>query len=440
MNKVKIFHALVILVMLTIALGCGRPAGTLEVGADGYGKTTLTNGVTVLVNYDEATMLTSTRILIGGGVLTETSENNGLNNLMMRMLLKGNAGMTASEITEQLDFLGASVSASGTRDYGAISFTSLSENFDEVFKIISQSVLTPTFPEEELRKLKHEVEGNIKSSEDNQSQSSSKLLWKTAYGNRGYGLSSQGTLESIAGITIEDIKKHYEKYVGGNNIIFSVATDIAVDKMMDMVGQNLSDLKEEAAPVPVPTLELQEDKEGFISYDRNQSFIYMGVALDHLTPEQTPYLILLNSTMGSGVGSRLWFLRQKEKLAYAVYTQYILSRYGAFFRAAIGTDTSKVKQALASLDREWKKMVEEGLTAEELTDAKVNMKNNLIFSIDRKGNRANNMAHYEYIGYNYRYVLDLIDMADQITLVDLNAFVKEKFTDERRFVSIVGKK
>ena len=440
MNKVKVFHALIITAVLVLALGCGHPVGKLELDSDGYGRTTLANGVKVLVNHDESTLLTSARILIGGGVLTETAENNGLNNLMVRMLLKGNAVMDASKITEQLDFLGASVSADGYRDYAAISFTSLSENFPEVFDIIARSLQSPTFPEDELEKLKREVEGNIKSANDNQSQASSDLLWKTAYGEQGYGLPVLGTSESIAGLTVEDIKKHYEKYAGGGNIIFSVASDLSSDELVYLVEKNLAGVKAEAAPVPEPSMALQKDKEGFISYDRNQSFIYMGTALERMTPEQTPYLILLNSTMGGGVGSRLWFLRQKEKLAYAVYTQYRLERYGAFFRAAIGTDTSKVSLALASLDREWKKMVAEGLTAEELTDAKVNMKNNLIFSIDRKSNRANNMAYYEYLGYDYRYVLDLIGMADDVTLVDLNAFIKEKFTDDRRFVSIVGKK
>jgi predicted Zn-dependent peptidase len=69
----------------------------------------------------------------------------------------------------------------------------------------------------------------------------------------------------------------------------------------------------------------------------------------------------------------------------------------------------------------------------------VNLKNNMIYRIDRKSNRANNMAYYDYIGYNYRFVLDLIDMADQVTLEEVNAFVKEKFLPERTYTSIVGK-
>jgi zinc protease len=430
---------MVIASALALVLGCTATTDGLNIGADGYGRTTLANGITVLVNHDETTSLSSARFLIGGGVLTETTNNNGITNLMTRMLLKGNETMDGAAVTEELDFLGASFSANCYRDYSTISFTTLTENFDRVMEIVSQSLMTPTFAEDELAKLKQEVEGQIKASSDNQSAAASKLFWRTAYGDRGYGLPTLGTIESIQGITADDLRQHYQKYVGGANIIFSVATDLPADQLMSIVESRLGGLKTEADAVPAPSLAIEDEKNGFMKFDRDQSFVYMGVVLDHLTPDQVAYAVLLDEIMGNNVGSRLWYLRQDEKLAYSVYTQYQLDRFGAIFRAAIGTDTSKVQQALSSLNREWATMVGDGITEEELTDARVNMKNNLIYSIDRKSNRANNMAYYEYIGYNYRFIFDLIEKADRVALADLNSFVQTSFTDDRRFVAVVGK-
>jgi zinc protease len=253
-------------------------------------------------------------------------------------------------------------------------------------------------------------------------------------------VSRLGTEQSISGITVDQIREHYRKYVGGRNIVFSVATDLPGDKINAIIHDRLGAIKPEADDVPVPTLALQTDKTGFIPFDRNQSFIFMGEMLNYLQPKEVGYLTLINETMGNNVGSRLWFLRQKEKLAYAVYTQYAADKYAAIFRAAIGTDTSKVKTALESLNREWSKLVSDGITENELADAIVNMKNNLIYRIDRKSNRVSSMAVWEYTGYNYRFILDLIDMADHITLDEVNPFIKRKFTDDRRFVSIVGKR
>lgn len=435
-----IIRPAVLLAAFWLLSGCGSQEASLALGPDGYGKTTLPNGITVLVNRDETTSLTGARILIGGGVLTETADNNGIANLMIRMLLKGNDSLSAAQVTERLDFLGASVSAECFRDFSAISVVSLTENFDEVLTILSRSLTAPTFPETELIKLKQEVEGEIKAASDNQTQASSDLLWKTIYGDHGYGLPWLGTTESVAKISVDDIRRHYQKFVGGKNIIFSIATDLPTEKIAALVTARLGDIKPEAENIPVPALTLQADKEGFISFDRNQSFIFTGAVLPHLPADEVPCLILTHQVLGGNVGSRLWGLRQTEKLAYAVYSQYALSRNAAMLRAAIGTDTSKVKTALASLDREWSALCGQGITAQELADAKANMKNRLIFQIDRKGGRANDMATNEYLGYGYRFTLDLIARADQVTLEEVNRFIKQRFADAARYIAIVGKK
>ena len=423
-----------------LAVSCGQKQIDLGLGADGYGKATLPNGTRILINQDQTTSLTSARFLVGGGVLSENSSNNGITNLMIKMLLKGNEKMSGTRITEELDFLGASVNADCYRDYSAISFTCLTENFEEVLGIISESFVSPSFPPEELEKLKHEVEGTIKAEDDSQPQTSSKLFWKTIYGDQGYGLPSSGTIASIKEITVGDIKKHFNEYIGGPNLIFSLSTDLEVEEISRIISGKINRIKATAQTAPKPSGTILPDHEGFISVDRNQSFIYMGYALDRLEPEEAVCAILIHEVMGGNVGSRLWSLRQKEKLAYSVYTQYTTDKYSSIFRAGIGTDTSKVKQALNSLNREFDKLVREGLTADELKDARINLKNNLIYRIDRKGARANNMAYYEYIGYNHKFILDLIKMANKIELEEINLFIKNNFREDNKYLSIVGKK
>ena len=413
--------------------------GSLTIGADGYGKLTLSNGLTAVVNQDKSTSLSAARIIIGGGVLAETSETNGIGNLMIKMLLKGNSNMTGDQISEQLDNLGATVSADCFRDYTAISLSCLTENFDKALGIIATSLQSPTFPDAELTKLKAEVEGQIKGANDNQTQASSDQFWKAAYGDQEYGLRTVGKSEVISALTAADLKAYFEKYAGGRNMVVAISTDLATEQTNQLIQSTFGSIKAEAEQIPAPKLALQAEKTGFTSFDRNQSFVFMGYALDRQDPKAIAEINLLHQTMGAGVGVRLWYLRQTEKLAYAVYTQWLISKNAAQFRAAIGTDTSKVKQALASLEREWDRLVADGITDAELATAKVNMKNSLIFQIDTKAGRANNMANYEYLGYGYRFVLDQIALADSITLADINEFVKAKLTGDRRYLSVVGK-
>ncbi|SYZ73460.1 putative Mitochondrial processing peptidase [Candidatus Zixiibacteriota bacterium] len=428
-----------IMTLFLLAFAGVLQAQKIELGPDGYGRGQLTNGITVLYNVDKSTSLTGGRILIAGGVMTETPADNGISNLMINMLLKGNDRMTASQITERLDFLGAQVATEDFRDYSAITFVCLSRNLPEVMDILGRCVTAPTFPDDELAKLKVQVAGDIKSDNDNQTTASSILFWKTLYGDNGYGLPVRGTESSIADITADMIRNYYKKYMGGNNIIIALATDLSPDETLPLLN-NFASLPARAEAISAPQLTRQTAKEGFVSYDRNQSFIFMGYPLPHLDAHDVLLLAMINDAMGANVGSRLWALRQVEKLAYTVFSQYGLDRYDGIFRAAIGTDTSKVKTALASLNREFRKLYDGGISEDELTDSKVNIKNSLIYRIEAKENRAGQMAVNEYIGYGYKFVYDMMKGIPGVTVAEMNQFIKSHLNPDDLYLAIVGKK
>ncbi|MCX6827049.1 MAG: insulinase family protein, partial [candidate division Zixibacteria bacterium] len=272
-----------IVVILLHSIGCCQ---NLQIDGDGYGRTTLANGITVLVNIDKNTSLTGARILIGGGLLTETAANNGISNLMTRLLLKGNDSMTAEEISSRLDFLGAQVTPGSFRDYNAFSFVCLSENFPEVMKIISRCLLLPLFSEKELERLKFEMTGRIKAENDNQALASNKLLWKTIYGESGYGLSLLGNIDSFQNIDIVAIREHYKHLINGGNIIIGISSDLSPNKILTLLKKNLKAIPSGTTPLSPPNITPQLNKEGFVSYDRNQSFISMGFPLNHLTSNE----------------------------------------------------------------------------------------------------------------------------------------------------------
>lgn len=437
--RTKIIRSVLLVAFVLISL----PAFAMEVkfmsDGDSFSRAVLPNGIKLLYNHDNSTSLTGIRILIGGGLLTENEENNGITNMMTKLLLKGDERMNADQIAARLEFLGAQVSADCFRDYSAISIVALSENFADLMEIILRSLKTPQFPEEELKKLKIEVEGLIKAEIDNQTQASSNLFWKTAYGGSGYGLSILGTSPVINALTVADIQAHYRKLIGGDNIIVAVSTDLPQDQISAILAP-LSQIPAKSSAFNPPKSNPPSSQEGFLPFDRNQSFIFMGYPLPYPSQREFAIIGILNEIMGANVGSRLWYLRQKEQLAYSVYTQAIYSKFGAVIRAAIGTDTSKVQTALASLKRELALLHKEGITESELADARVNLKNRLIYQIDRKGVRANYMALYEYLGYGYRLPAELLREAENITLAEVNEYISAHLAPDGAYLSIVGKK
>ncbi|UCD93342.1 MAG: insulinase family protein [Candidatus Zixiibacteriota bacterium] len=435
------YHLTAVLILASIlTISCGQKDEIVSFDANGYGQTELNNGLKVLVNKDDFTSLTAARVLIGGGVFSEEPSRNGISNLMIKMLLKGNSQMSVDAISEQLDFLGARVDANCYRDYTAITFVCLSENFEDVLKIIGTSVLSPTFPKEELEKLKVEVTGTIKAQDDNQTQSASKLFWKTMYGNEHYGMPLTGTVESVESISVADIRARYDETVNTGNITLSVSSDIPANVLIPLLETTFATLPKAEMPELSAQLTPRDEKEGFISYDRNQSFIFLGYPMPHLSAKEVSCMYLINEIMGRGSDARLWNLRREEKLAYAVYSEYALSKHCASFRAAIGTDTSKAKTAVASLKREMKKLYDEGITDAELAVARTNAKNSIIYDIDTKNGRTRNIAFYEQVGYGYKFPYELMAQVDRLTVDDVKNFIRSYFGEENQYLAIVGKK
>jgi zinc protease len=439
MKTIKYSAILIAIMVLMIAFSCTK-SSRVNIDADGYGKFNLKNGITVLINHDQSTAITAADIIIKGGLFTENAEDNGITYLMVKMLLKGNDKMTADQIMDSLDFLGAQVATDAYRDFADISITCLSENFPATLSLIANSILAPAFSQTELDKLKIEVEGTLKAENDNQVESSRKLFRKTIYGNSGYGMPLLGTPETVNNITLDQIKNHYQRLVSGPNMVISIATDINPTEIAPTLEKEFGSLSNQPVTLDVPQIISEKEREGFISFDRNQSFIHLGFPLPHLSASEVPNILLLNEIMGANVGSRLWYLRQKEKLAYNVYSQYSLNKYDALFLGAIGTDTSKVGIAVASLRREMKKLYDEGITESELADAKVSILKSLIYRIERKSERAYTMASYEIIGYGYKFVSELLRATEGVTLDSINQFAKKYLPEDKQYLAIVGKK
>jgi predicted Zn-dependent peptidase len=87
-----------------------------------------------------------------------------------------------------------------------------------------------------------------------------------------------------------------------------------------------------------------------------------------------------------------------------------------------------------------KKLYDDGITEGELADARVRIKNSLIYQIDQKEKRAINMAYYEFIGYGYKFINELITGVDKVTVAEANRFIKENFTPDKLYLAVVGKK
>jgi predicted Zn-dependent peptidase len=149
---------------------------------------------------------------------------------------------------------------------------------------------------------------------------------------------------------------------------------------------------------------------------------------------------LLNVLMGKGTYSRLWQLRQKEKLAYAIRSKANLMLYGGTFSAYVEVNHEIQKKALELLKNEFKNLVENGVSEQELETAKINSIASFLRENESKSKKAFTFGYFEILGLGYEYPNKFFNLVDNINSNEINIFLKKWLNPEYKIEIVIGKK
>jgi predicted Zn-dependent peptidase len=149
---------------------------------------------------------------------------------------------------------------------------------------------------------------------------------------------------------------------------------------------------------------------------------------------------MLENLLGKGFNSRLWPLRQKEKLAYLVNSRANQLREGGFMEAYLETENSKKDVAIEALNKVLLALYENGVSEEELQVTKTNSKANFLRSNETKDIRSITIAFYEALGLGYDFINSYFSEIDATSLEEFNAFIKEVLNPEKGVSITVGPK
>jgi predicted Zn-dependent peptidase len=149
---------------------------------------------------------------------------------------------------------------------------------------------------------------------------------------------------------------------------------------------------------------------------------------------------MLENLLGKGFNSRLWPLRQKEKLAYLVNSRANQLRDGGFMEAYLETENSKKDVAMDALNKVLLDLYERGVSEEELKVTKTNSKANFLRNNETKDIRSITMAYYEALGVGYDFINNYFSEIDRTSLDEFNAYIKDILNPEKGISITVGPK
>ena len=336
-------------------------------------RSTLPNGITLLVREDRRLPLVAVRAGVLGGVRYETEENQGSYNLLAHLLIRGTSGRTAQEMAQKLDSLSASLGGFSGRNSLGVTGKFLSRDIREGFSLVKEVLTDATLPPEEVDLFKEQVINGIKAQKDDMTSFALDLFRRTLFREHPYRYEVMGTEESVGNITREGLLSIYRTVIRPEGMVISVAGDITVQRAYGLALEYFGDLEGglyDPGPLPV-----EVEREGIITdralrRDKAQTHVILGYPGPALDAADLDALEVLNSVL-AGQGGRLFKeLRDRQSLAYSVFSFVAPGIDPGYIAFGIGVDPAREGEAVDGFLEQIRRIRREEVSAEELARAK----------------------------------------------------------------------
>ena len=403
-------------------------------------RTVLNNGIVVITAENTVADIVSAKIFLGIGSSYEAKNQAGISHLLAAVLTKGTKKLSSLDIALKIESLGARLGSDTTADYFLLSMKTVSEDFDDIFRLSGEIIRCPSFPETEIELEKRITIQSIRSQLEHPFSVAFFQLREMMYQNHPYALSTLGTENTVSQITRYDIHKFYETYFRPDNIVISIAGKISHAKAITLVAQIYGDWQPPITPLPtlnLPTITPQPFTAKKYQ-ETQQSIIMLGYLAANVNSSDYAPLKLLNTYLGNGLSSRLFVeLREKRGLAYDVSAFYPTRLYTSNFTVYIGTAGENTAIAKAGLKSEIERLVTELLSEEELEISKNKLLGQYALGKQTNSQIAQILGWYEILNLGIDFDAKFQKNLEMVTTLDTQKVAIKYFIEP--YISIVGK-
>jgi zinc protease len=382
----------------------------------------LPNGLTVIaLPQTGGVPVVSANLVLRSGSDANPLDKPGLASFTADLLDQGTTTRSATQIAEEVAQIGASLDTGTSRDATTISTSSLSRNFPVALALVADVALRPSFPNEEVERVRGTRLADIAQQRSNPAQVVGVVTGKTLYGTHQYGFPEVGTVESNKQLTRADLQAFWKQHFVPGNAALVVTGAITVAELRKLAQTTFGDWPKGTAspaklgvPTTTPPRLVIVDRPG--SPQTQLRVATFGVPRS--SPDYMPVRVM-NTILGGMFASRINMnLREEHGYTYGANSQFPFWRSGGPFSVATGVRTDVTAPAVHEVMAELKEMGETRVTPEELTLAKDAITLQLPALFETNDRTAASLSTLFTHGLPLNYYSNL---AEQISVVDAQA-------------------
>jgi predicted Zn-dependent peptidase len=349
------------------------PAPALKLPA--IQKRQLSNGLPVWIVEQHEVPVAQVNLVVLAGATEDPARKFGVTSLMTAMLEEGAASRSALEIADAIDFLGADLGTAVTFDATAVRLHVPVARLADALPIMADVALRPTFPSEELDRLRQQRLTALLQARDDPAAIVAQAFPRVLYGGaHRYGVSMGGTAETIKALSVADLRSQYTATFRQPSSALVVVGDVMPDRVLPLLEMSFGTWRSSGTttPVTLPTAPIAAQRQIYLvdKPGAPQTQIRIGaVSVPRSTPDYFPIQVM-NTILGGSFSSRLNMnLREKHGYTYGAQSAFDMRKNAGPFFAAAGVQTDKTSEALKEFFNELNG-IQQQVPADELTRAK----------------------------------------------------------------------
>jgi zinc protease len=405
-------------------------------------KKELPNGLTVLHSEKYNLPIVMVTMIVKVSPLDEPKEKAGLANLTSELLDEGTKSRKSSEISEEIEFIGASLGASAGSDYTTIGMSVLKKDIEKGFDLFSDILLNPTFPHEELDRKRELIEGSLKQREEEPSFLARRAFGKEVFGEHPYGRLIEGYVETLSAIKREDLIRFHSRHFIPNNAILSVVGDITPEELDSLIQKYLGSWKtSELSEKQInPMIEEKSRKVIKIDKDVTQATIIIGhLGISRDNPDYYAISVMNYILGGGGFSSRLMQkIRDEMGLAYNVHSFFAPNKEKGAFQAGIQTKNESANTVIEEILKQMERIRTEKVSVQELSDAKSYLTGSFPRRLDTSRKIADFLSTIEFYNLGIDYAEKYPSYINSVTDEDIMRVAKKYLDPDNTVIVVVA--
>ncbi len=426
--------------LAVIAFGCLLIAGGAKAAVE-VQRVVSPGGIEAWLVEEHTVPFLSMRFAFRGGAKLDPAGKEGLAELASGTLNEGAGDLDALAYQKAIDDNAIRLGFDAGMDEFGGTMETLTERRDKAFELLALALTDPTFDQGAVDRVRGQLLSGLERDTKNPNAVAQKLWQRTVFPNHPYGRPASGTIEGVTAITTDDLHQFVRDRLTRDALVIGVAGDVTAEELGELLDRAFGGLPESGPPFEVA--EVAPAASGAVLIERMpqpQSVVVWGQrGVKRTDPDFYTAYVMNHILGGGGFSSRLTEeVREKRGLAYGVYSYLAPRDHAGLFLGGVATQNERVAESLEVIRAEYARLRDEGVSEQELADAKTYITGSFPLTLDSNAEIASRLVGMQITELGIDYLEHRNQLIENVTVEDIKRLAGDLIDPNSFTVVVVG--